>query len=77
MCLLATPRGVAVLPRQLSLLRGLAASVCLVWGKAEPTIRPSRTILHDALNEQAMCCSPPHHLLTRARKHTYAAPQSV
>ena len=49
--LLATPRGVAVLlPGQFSLLRGLAALVCLVWDKIEPVIRPSRTILHDALN---------------------------
>ena len=50
--LLATPHGVAVLPSLFSLLRGLAASVCLVWGKAEPAIRPSRTILHDVLNGQ-------------------------
>ena len=37
---------------QFSLLRGLAALVCLVWGKIEPATRPSRTILHDALNGQ-------------------------
>ena len=40
----------AVLSGKFSLLRGLAASVRLVWGKAEPATRPSRTILHDALN---------------------------
>ena len=50
--LLATPSGVEVHPGQLLLLRGLAVSICLVWGKAEPTIRPFRTILHYALNEQ-------------------------
>ena len=27
-------------------------SVCLVWGKAEPATRPSRTILHGMLNGQ-------------------------
>ena len=43
--------GVAVLHGQLSLLCWLAASVCLVWGKAESLyICPSRTIFHDALN---------------------------
>ena len=39
------------LPGQLSPQRRLAASVCLVWGKVEPAIRPSRTILHDLLNK--------------------------
>ena len=39
-------------PGQFSLLRGLAVLVCLVWGKAEPATRPSRTILHSALNGQ-------------------------
>ena len=38
-------------PGQYLLLRRLAAS-CIVWGKAEPAIRPFRTILHDALNGQ-------------------------
>ena len=42
------PHGVAV-----------AASVlCLVWGKAEPAIRPSGTILHDALNGQTASSDP-------------------
>ena len=39
---------------QLSLLRRLAASVFLVWSKAELAIRLSRTILHDALNEWSL-----------------------
>ena len=44
--LLARPRGVAVLLLgQFSLLRGLAALVCLVWGKIEPATRPSGTIV--------------------------------
>ena len=47
---LATPRGVAVLLGHFSLLRGLAASV--VWGTAEPAIRPSKTIFQNALNGQ-------------------------
>ena len=38
-------------PRQYLLLRRLAAA-CIGLGKAEPAIRPSRTILHDALNGQ-------------------------
>ena len=38
-------------PGQYLLLRRLAAA-CIGWGKAEPAIRPSRTILHDALNGQ-------------------------
>ena len=38
-------------PGQYLLLRRLAAA-CIGWGKAEPAIRPSRTILHDALNRQ-------------------------
>ena len=41
--LLATHCGAAVLPWSVP---------CIVWGKAEPAIRPSRTILHDALNGQ-------------------------
>ena len=45
--LLAAPCGVAVLLDHFSLLRRLAASV--VWGTAEPAIRPSKTILHDSL----------------------------
>ena len=51
---LATPRGHPG-GSQFSLLRGLApALVCLVWGTAEPAInRPSKTILHDALNGQS------------------------
>ena len=32
------PRGVAVIPGQFSLLRGLAASVCLVWGITRPIV---------------------------------------
>ena len=56
--LLATPCGVAVLPGQFSLLRRLAASVCLVWGKAEPATCPSRTILHDVLNGQTATSNP-------------------
>ena len=56
--LLATPRGVAVLPGQFSLLHGLAPSVCLVWGKAEPATRPSRTIPYDALNRQTATSNP-------------------
>ena len=48
--LLAMPRGVAVLPGQFLLLCWLAASVCLVWGKAEPATCPSTTILYGALN---------------------------
>ena len=55
---MATPRGVAVLPGQFSLLRRLAASVCLVWGKAEPATCPSRTILHDVLNGQTATSNP-------------------
>ena len=38
-------------PGQYLLLRRLAAA-CIGLGKAEPAIRPSRTILHDALNGQ-------------------------
>ena len=38
-------------PGQYLLLRRLAAA-CIGWGKAEPAIRPSRTILHDALYGQ-------------------------
>ena len=38
-------------PGKYLLLRRLAAA-CIDWGKAEPAIRPSRTILHDALNGQ-------------------------
>ena len=45
-------------PGQLSLLRGLAASVWLVWGKAEPATCPSRTILHDVLNRQTATSNP-------------------
>ena len=56
--LLATPHGVAVLPGQYLLLRGLAALVCLVWGKAEPATRLSRTILHGALNGQTVTRNP-------------------
>ena len=56
--LLATPRGIAVLHGQFLLLRGLAALVCLVWGKAEPATCPSRTILHDALNGQTATSNP-------------------
>ena len=44
--LLATPHGVVVFTL------ALAASVCLVWGEAEPATLPLRTILHDALNGQ-------------------------
>ena len=47
------PRVVVQLyfPGQYLLLRRLAAA-CIGLGKAEPAIRPSRTILHDALNGQ-------------------------
>ena len=41
-----TPRSVVAASR------ASCIDMCLVWGKAEPAIRPSRTILHDALNEQ-------------------------
>ena len=36
--LLVTPRSVAVLPDQFSLLLGLATLACLVWYKAETAI---------------------------------------
>ena len=68
--LLAAPRCVAVLPGQFSLLCGLAALVCLVWGKAERATHPSRTILHDALNGKTASsncsCFMPHLLNARA-----------
>ena len=50
--LLATPHGVAVhspVSYFRCYTRALAASVCLVWGEAEPATRSSRTILCDAL----------------------------
>ena len=34
--------------------------LCLVWGKAEPAIRPFRTILHDALNGQTASSDRPY-----------------
>ena len=40
---LATPRGVAVIPSQFSLLRGLVASVCLVLGTTHPLILPKQS----------------------------------
>ena len=43
---------ITALPGQFSLLHRLAASVCLVWGKAEPAIRPFRTILQNVPNRQ-------------------------
>ena len=56
--LLATPCDLDVPPGQFSLLRMLAALVCLVWGKAETATRLSRTILHDALNGQTATSNP-------------------
>ena len=52
--LFTTPHSIAVLSGQFSLLRELAASVRLIWGKAEPATRPSRTILHDTMNSQLL-----------------------
>ena len=66
--LFAAPRGIAVLSfGQFSLLRKLAASVRLVWGKAEPATRPSRTILHDTLNSQLLVA------IARVSPHARAA----
>ena len=61
--LLATPRGVAVLPGggQFSLLRGASCIgiMQLVWGTAEPAICSSKTTLRDALNGEAASSDRP------------------